>query len=87
MPCLNSRDGKKRCTYSSVMARDESPKALTDEIQKNGSLTYDLHLFSANQKNSHKVLTDSEPDVYFIKTDGSGKMVDKTRISLSAGKL
>jgi len=41
------------------MARDESPKALTDEIQKNGSLTYDLHLFSANQKNSHKVLTDS----------------------------
>ncbi|MED4929082.1 hypothetical protein, partial [Bacillus smithii] len=36
-----------------------SPKALTDEIQKNGSLTYDLHLFSANQKNSHKVLTDS----------------------------
>jgi len=46
-------------TYSSVMARDESPKALTDEIQKNGSLTYDLHLFSANQKSSHKVLTDS----------------------------
>ncbi|MED4929073.1 hypothetical protein, partial [Bacillus smithii] len=40
--------------------RDESPKALTDEIQKNGSLTYDLHLFSANQKNSHKVLTDSK---------------------------
>ncbi|AKP46962.1 hypothetical protein BSM4216_1686 [Bacillus smithii] len=60
MPCLNSRDGKKRYTYSSVMARDESPKALTDEIQKNGSLTYDLHLFSANQKNSHKVLTDSK---------------------------
>jgi len=41
------------------MARDESPKALTDEIQKNGSLTYDLLLFSANQKSSHKVLTDS----------------------------
>lgn len=41
------------------MARDESPKALTDEIQKKGSLTYDLHLFSANQKNFHKVLTDS----------------------------
>ena len=59
MPCLNSRDGKKRYTYRSVMARDESPKALTDEIQKNGSLTYDLHLFSANQKSSHKVLTDS----------------------------
>ncbi|PUF85550.1 hypothetical protein DXK91_05265, partial [Parageobacillus toebii] len=57
--CLNSRDGKKRYTYRSVMARDESPKALTDGIQKNGSLTYDLHLFSANQKSSHKVLTDS----------------------------
>lgn len=41
------------------MARDESSKALTDGIQKNGSLTYDLHLFSANQKSSHKVLTDS----------------------------
>ncbi len=32
------------------MARDESPKALTDEIQKNGSLTYDLHLFSGIKK-------------------------------------
>lgn len=50
MPCLNSRDGKKRYTYRSVMARDESPKALTDEIQKNGSLTYDLHLFSGIKK-------------------------------------
>jgi len=47
------------------MARDESPKALTDEIQKNGSLTYDLHLFSANQKNSHKVLTDSRVGATF----------------------
>jgi len=59
MPCLNSRDGKKRYTYRSVMTRDESSKALTDGIQKNGSLIYDLHLFSANQKSSHKVLTDS----------------------------
>ncbi|REJ14501.1 MAG: hypothetical protein C6W57_13750, partial [Caldibacillus debilis] len=42
-----------------VMTRDESSKALTDGIQKNGSLIYDLHLFSANQKSSHKVLTDS----------------------------
>jgi hypothetical protein len=49
------------------MARDESPKALTDEIQKNGSLTYDLHLFSANQKSSLKVLTDSLQNARFIK--------------------
>ena len=67
MPCLNSRDGKKRYAYRSVMARDESPKALTDEIQKNGSLTYDLHLFSANQKSSLKVLTDSLQNARFIK--------------------
>ncbi|MED4988616.1 hypothetical protein, partial [Parageobacillus toebii] len=33
--------------------------ALTDKIQKNGSPIYDLHLFSANQKSSHKILTDS----------------------------
>ena len=59
--------GKKRYTYSPVMARDESPKALTDEIQKNGSLTYDLLLFSANQKSSHKVLTDSLQNARFIK--------------------
>ncbi|MED4877927.1 hypothetical protein P9711_09800, partial [Anoxybacillus geothermalis] len=50
---------KKRYTYRSVIARDESPKALTDKIQKNGSPIYDLHLFSANQKSSHKILTDS----------------------------
>ena len=51
------------------MARDESSKALTDKIQKNGSPTYDLHLFSANQKSSHKVLTDSIILVYMEQQD------------------
>ncbi|MBY6267637.1 MAG: hypothetical protein BAA00_12930 [Parageobacillus thermoglucosidasius] len=54
------------------MARDESPKALTHEIQKNGSLTYDLHLFSANQKSSHKVLTRSS---LFVLYTNNKKMI------------